>query len=132
MRNIIRSKNFYLILIFDALLVVASYLLSYLLRFEGQIPLREWETIESTIWYILPFKITVFLLFGLYKGMWRYTSLVRSFNVLKATTISSAFIILAILFIYRFQGFPRSVFIIDGYPDIIFIRVQGDCQDSPL
>jgi FlaA1/EpsC-like NDP-sugar epimerase len=53
--------------------------------------------------------------------MWRYTSLFDLFNVLKAVITSSVFIILAILFIYRFQGFPRSVFIIDAILTFIFI-----------
>jgi len=58
---------------------------------------------------------------GLYKGMWRYTSFVDLFNVLKATTTSSIIIILAVLFIYRFEGFPRSVFIIDWILTSIFV-----------
>lgn len=53
--------------------------------------------------------------------MWRYTSLVDLLNVLKGTLTSSTLIILAILFIYRFEGFPRSVFIIDGFLTFIFI-----------
>lgn len=121
MRNLIRSKNFYLMLILDSGFVIAAYLLAYLLRFEGMIPFQGWGTIKSTIPYILPFKLIIFYYFGLYKGMWRYTSLVDLFNVIKATTTSSALIILAILFIYRFQGFPRSVFIIDGFLTFIFI-----------
>ena len=77
--------------------------------------------IESTLRYILPFKLGVFLFFGLYGGMWRYTSVVDLFNVLKATTLSSGGIVLAILFIYRFEGFPRSVFILDWILTFIFI-----------
>jgi len=121
MRNLIRNRNFYLMLFLDACLVVASYVFAYLLRFEGKIPLREWEAMQSAIRYILPFKLTVFFYFGLYGGMWRYTSLVDLFNVLKATLTSSSFIILAILFLYRFEGFPRSVFIIDGFLTFVFI-----------
>jgi FlaA1/EpsC-like NDP-sugar epimerase len=117
----IRSKNFYLMLFFDGLFVTASYLLAYLLRFEGEIPLNWWEVIKSTLPYILPFKLVLFYFFGLYKGMWRYTSLFDLFNVLKASFTSSTLIILAILFIYRFQGFPRSVFILDWILTFIFI-----------
>jgi len=120
MLNIMRSKNTYLILILDVCLVVSAYLLAYLLRFEGKIPPQEWAIIKSTLPYILPFKLIVFIIFGLYKGMWRYTSLVDLFNVLKASATSSTLIILAILFIYRFQGFPRSVFIIDAFLTLIF------------
>ncbi len=108
-------------LFFDSCFVIASYLLAYLLRFEGEIPLEQWEMMKSTIPYLLLFKLIVFFCFGLYKGVWRYTSLVDLFNVLKATLTSSTFIILAILFIYRFEGFPRSVFIIDGVLTFIFI-----------
>jgi FlaA1/EpsC-like NDP-sugar epimerase len=108
-------------LMLDGLLVAASYFFSYLLRFEGEIPAREWGVIESTLRYILPFKLAVFLFFGLYGGMWRYTSLVDLFSVLKATAVSSGAIVLAILFIYRFEGFPRSVFILDWILTFIFI-----------
>jgi FlaA1/EpsC-like NDP-sugar epimerase len=121
MRNIIRNKNFYLMISIDGCLVVAAYLLAFLLRFEGQIPQQEWKSFSTTILYILPFKMFVFIYFGLYRGMWRYTSLVDLLNVLKGTLTSSAVIILTILFIYRFQGFPRSVFIIDGFLTFIFI-----------
>ena len=121
MRNLIRNKHFYLILAIDACLIILAYLLAYLLRFEGQISEREWETFITTIPYILPFKIFAFISFGLYSGMWRYTSLVDLFNVLKATSISSMIIILAILYMHRFEGFQRSVFIIDGFLTFIFI-----------
>ena len=57
MRNIIRNKNFYLMLLIDACLVVAAYLLAYLLRFEGQIPKQEWKNFNTTVPYILPFKM---------------------------------------------------------------------------
>ncbi len=121
MRNLIRSKHLYLILTIDACLIVLAYLLAYLLRFEGQISAGVWERFITTIPYILPFKIIVFIFFGLYIGMWRYTSLVDLFNVLKATLISSVIIILTILFVHRFEGFQRSVFVIDGLLTFIFI-----------
>jgi FlaA1/EpsC-like NDP-sugar epimerase len=108
-------------LLFDACLVTASYLTSYLLRFEGKILLEEWNLIKSSLPYIVFFKLIVFYFFGLYKGMWRYISLFDLFNVLKATATSSALIILAILFIYRFHGFPRSIFVLDWVLTFIFI-----------
>ncbi|OGQ01018.1 MAG: hypothetical protein A2Z51_09705, partial [Deltaproteobacteria bacterium RBG_19FT_COMBO_52_11] len=121
MKNIIRSKNFYLMLFFDASLIIGSYLLSYLLRFEWQVPQREWQNFNSTLPYILIFKLFSFWFFGLYRGMYRYISLVDLLNVIKATATSSASIILAILFLYRFEGFPRSVFIIDWILTLVFI-----------
>ena len=121
MRNIIRTKNFYLIVAVDICLLVCAYWLSYVIRFEGQIPTREWNTLVSTVPYIVCFKLFTFFMFGLYKGMWRYTSLVDLLNLLKATLTSSFGIMLAVLFMFRFQGFARSVFIIDGMLTFIFI-----------
>src|SRR4030043_345620 len=123
MGNLIRNKNFYLMVLADAGLVIFSYFFSYLLRFEGQIPWEEWEKVTSTILYILPFKLFIFVVFGLYGGMWRYTSLFDLFNVLKAVTLSSSLIVLVILFAYRFEGYPRSVFIIDWI--LTFILIGG-------
>ena len=108
-------------LLLDAFLVVASYLSAYLLRFEGQIPIKEWKSLTATLPYIVPFKLSVFMFFGLYKGMWRYTSLVDLFNILKGTITSSGIVTIAILFIYRFEGFPRSVFVLDWILTFIFI-----------
>lgn len=85
MRNIIRSRNFYLILFADACLIVAAYFLAYFLRFEGEIPSGEWMNFKNTVPYFLALKLIIFMAFGLYVGMWRYTSLVDLLNVLKGT-----------------------------------------------
>lgn len=121
MGNIIRSKNFYLMLFFDAALISGAFLLAYILRFEGQVPEREWQNLYSTLPYVIIFKLFSFWFFGLYRGMYRYVSLVDLLNVIKATLTSSAIIVSAILFLYRFEGFPRSVFIIDWVLTLIFI-----------
>jgi FlaA1/EpsC-like NDP-sugar epimerase len=121
MNVLLRSKNFYIMVVMDAVLVMASYYLAYFLRFEGLIPSGEWQGVQSSISYILPFKLLIFITFGLYRGMWRYTGLVDLFNVLKATAISSGGIILFILFVNRFQGYPRSIFAIDWVLTFIFV-----------
>ena len=59
----------------------------------------------------------------LYRGMWRYTSLNELVNVLKAVLTSSFLIILGVLMVYRFQGYPRSVFIMDGF--LTFLAIGG-------
>jgi len=121
MRNIIRTKNFYLIIAVDICLLVGAYWLSYAIRFEGQIPAHHWNNLVSTLPYIVCFKLFTFFMFGLYKGMWRYTSLVDLLNLLKATLTSSFGIMLGVLFMFQARGFARSVFIIDGMLTFIFI-----------
>ncbi|MBL7196349.1 MAG: polysaccharide biosynthesis protein, partial [Desulfobacterales bacterium] len=62
-----------------------------------------------------------FYLFDLYRGMWRYTSIADLINIIKASTIASLLIISIILFKTRFEGFARSVFVIDWCFTILFI-----------
>lgn len=114
MKSSFRSRNFYFILFMDGVLVVACFYLAYLFRFEFSIPEREFTTFIRTCPYILVVKLCTFAFFRIYKGMWRYTSLVDLVNVVKAVLTSSALIILGVLMIHRFEGYPRSVFIIDG------------------
>jgi len=108
-----RNPNFYAMLLVDGLLVALAYLSAHALRFEGEIPPQQWDNIEKTLPFILAVKLSAFYYFNLYRGMWRYTSIVDLQNVLKASSLALVVVALAILFLYRFQGFSRSVFILD-------------------
>ena len=105
--------HFYLLVGLDAFLVAVAHLSAYALRFEGDIPPWQWETIEKTLPYLLVVKLAAFHFFGLYRGLWRYTSIVDLHNVIKASSAATAVAALAILFLFRFEGFSRSVFILD-------------------
>ncbi|MFH1091951.1 MAG: nucleoside-diphosphate sugar epimerase/dehydratase, partial [Pseudomonadota bacterium] len=54
---------------------------------------------------------------------WRYTSLVDLINVGKAVLTASLLVIIGILMIRHFLGYPRSVFIIDG--GLSFMAIGG-------
>jgi len=114
MRTVIRNRNFYLMLLMDAALVTAAYIMAHWLRFEGNISLSDWVKIRHALPYLVPFKLACFFAFGLYRGMWRYTSISDLKNILKAVSLSSGVIVLFILYQYRFQGYSRSVYLIDG------------------
>ncbi len=107
----------------DLIFILAAYFLSYLVRFEGEIPPWGWKAFENTALYFLVLKLLVFWFFGLYRGMWRYTGLVDLLNVFKAVTTSSAIIVTVVFLLSRFKGFPRSVFILDCL--LTFILIGG-------
>jgi FlaA1/EpsC-like NDP-sugar epimerase len=121
MKNIILNKNFYAMLLLDTVFVTMAYFFAYFLRFEGQISSNHWAQINSTLPFLIPFKLICFFMFGLYRGMWRYTSLVDMKKVVIAASVSSAVIVLFILSLYRFQGYSRSVFVIDWVLTMLFI-----------
>jgi FlaA1/EpsC-like NDP-sugar epimerase len=121
MKYQLRNRNFWMILILDLGLLFFAYYFSYYIRFDGDIPYPYLVAFQNTVWLIIPFKLGCFFLFRLYRGMWRYMSIPDLFSLIKATLVSSTGIILAILFIHQFQGYPRSVFIIDAALTILFI-----------
>jgi FlaA1/EpsC-like NDP-sugar epimerase len=121
MRHLLRNKNFWIIVIIDVGLVCASYVLAYLIRFEGNIPPEQIDLLERTLPWIVPLKILVFAWLGLYRGMWRYTSIADLINIIKAIVISAAIFALALLLVRHFQGFSRSVIILDALITLMLI-----------
>ena len=121
MKNRLFHKNLIVVLLLDALLLTAAWYASYLLRFNFQIPEYYKVIFLRMLPFIVVIKIIVFYFFNLYKGMWRYTSIRDFFDILKAATISSLIIVSIILFVYRFAGFSRSIFILDWGITVFFI-----------
>ena len=115
------NRNFWLMLTADAILVVSSYYFAYLLRFEGHIPEQFFNVFTNTLLMVVLVKILFFFLFNLYRGMWRYTGLIDFFNVLKSVALSSTSLVAIFLFWLGFQGFSRSVFILDFILTLFFI-----------
>ncbi len=121
MLHVFRNRNFYVVCVLDAMLVCLSLYLAYAVRFEFQFGSHDFAGISKMLPYIIVIKLCTFFFFHLYQGMWRYTSLVDMLNVVKAVAISSLLVIVAVLVLYRFQGYPRSVFFIDWAITLILI-----------
>ncbi|RZB29687.1 MAG: hypothetical protein SRB1_01967 [Desulfobacteraceae bacterium Eth-SRB1] len=114
-------KNFFIILAIDILLLTGSLYAAYLVRFDFMIDGIELQTFKKILPFVLITKFVCFYFFDLYRGMWRYTSIADMINIIKASTIASLLIISVILFKTRFEGFARSVFVIDWCFTIFFI-----------
>jgi FlaA1/EpsC-like NDP-sugar epimerase len=121
MKHLIRNKNFWTILGIDVALVCTSYVLAYLIRFEGDIPPEQMELLLQTLPWIVPLKIALFAWVGLYRGMWRYTSIADLINIIKAVVIAAGAIALALVLVRRFEGFSRSVLILDALVTLMLI-----------
>jgi len=110
--NILR-KNIWLFLSADMLIIGASLYLSYALRFDFAIPDHYFNDLGYVFIILLFSKISSFLFFKLYKGMWRFTSISDLINVLKSTFIASLFSISVILLVLGPNSVPRTVLLID-------------------
>ncbi|MCG8565104.1 MAG: polysaccharide biosynthesis protein [Desulfobacterales bacterium] len=110
-----------IVLAADVLTILSAYYLAYLIRFDFEITNGMFIGFNQTIALVLLVKITAFTLFKLYKGMWRFTSITDLFNVIKACSVSSMLLVLFLLFLNRFEGLSRSVFVIDWILTLLMV-----------
>ncbi len=113
-RKINISNNLLILFATDVFIVVFSLFLSIIFRFEFKIPdsLADYLTTINLIILII-IKIISFRVFGLYKGMWRYTSIWDMFNIIKANIGANLLVVVFIANTYGFANISRSLFIID-------------------
>jgi FlaA1/EpsC-like NDP-sugar epimerase len=123
MRQILRN-NWQLIffLLADTIVVLLSLAGSVLLRFDFSLPgMGLLGTLLAWLPVILVSKLGSYLIFNLYKGMYRFTSLWDIGNVIKANLLASVDIAIIMGLFRGFDYFPRSIFIIDLILSTLFI-----------
>ena len=120
-RNQIKNLNFYIILVGDMALFALAHAAAYLIRFEFDIPATSRDQMLFTLPLIIPVKLLIFAVFGLYQGMWRYAGVADMWRLFKAAAIACLVIIASVLVIKPFSGYSRSVFVLDGVLTFLFI-----------
>ena len=103
----------------DVVLVILSYWASYAINFPPNSP--AWALYLRTLPVLVFIKMSVFLAMGVYRGLWRYTSMSDLFVFAKAVALSSVASLLLILFAFRFEGYSRKVFVIDAVLMFLFL-----------
>lgn len=102
-----------LLLMIDSALIVLTYILAFLFRFDFLIPPEYSGIFWKGLWIIVATKPVVFLSMGFYRKLWGYASLrdaITIFKVVGASSLCSSFLI---TFFSYFDHFPRSIIIID-------------------
>lgn len=98
----------------DAILITLSYYAAYVLIFGSFETSGNWNLFIQSVPLLVVLKLFAFLVFGVYRGLWRYTSISDLFTFAKGVIAGSAFSILAVLLLYRFEGYSRAVFVLDS------------------
>jgi FlaA1/EpsC-like NDP-sugar epimerase len=123
MKRLKIHRNFSVVITADIVLIAMSYILAYVVRFDARIYDPYFSLMKHTIIPLVIIKLAIFYLFDLYRGMWRFTSLIDISKIVGAVITSSATILSLLLMFNRFKDFSRSVFIIDAA--FTFILVAG-------
>jgi len=116
----LKNRNFYLLVLADSILFVASLFLAYAVRFAFSIPNSQCRYILMVLPWIISVKLVIFFLMGAYRGMWRYISLTDVQCLAKASFMASIVIVAGITVLNRFHGYPRSVFVADSVFTLFF------------
>lgn len=110
-------------ILIDFTLICCAYVAAYVLRFEGSLTPELQQLITQSLPVIIPIKLVCFIGFGLYRGIWKYVSLSDLIAVFKAVTLGSMASAVTVLYLWRFEGFSRAVFIIDWL--LLFLAVSA-------
>ncbi len=105
----------------DVILILLAYWGAYAMKFGALSGSAAWKLFFRTLPVLVFVKMATFLVMGVYRGIWRYTSLDDLIVFVKAVVISSVLSVMVVLFAFRFEGFSRTVFIIDGVLMFMFL-----------
>ncbi|HEY0460343.1 MAG TPA: hypothetical protein VGC97_14490 [Pyrinomonadaceae bacterium] len=109
--------------ILDAILITLSYYAAYGLMFGSFENTSNWNLFVQTLPVLIVVKLFAFLFAGVYRGIWRYTSVRDFVTFFKGVLIGSILSVVAVLLLYRFQNFSRAVFVLDGL--ILLIAISA-------
>jgi UDP-GlcNAc:undecaprenyl-phosphate GlcNAc-1-phosphate transferase len=107
----------------DVVLIILSYYGAYVMRFGPMEASGEWRVFLRTLPVLVFVKMATFLVMGVYRGIWRYTSVDDLVVFAKAIALSEITSVLAILFAFRFEGVSRAVFLLDAL--LMFTLLAG-------
>jgi len=97
----------------DTFLITFSYYSAYILVLGPFDNGGNWDLFLRTLPILIILKLFAFLAAGVYRGLWRYTSIADFITFTKGVVLGSALSIVTVLLVYRFQNFSRAVFVID-------------------
>lgn len=101
------------------LLVPLGYYMAFALRFDFRPPERHIDLFWRTVPYLMVLRMASFAIFGLFHGWWRHVGMRDLIDLVRATTLSSVLLLLALFMTGDLTGagsgelLPRSVLVLD-------------------
>jgi UDP-GlcNAc:undecaprenyl-phosphate GlcNAc-1-phosphate transferase len=114
----------------DVVLIALAYFAAYFIRVNFQFTEDEGPAVIKAFPIVLVVRSACFYWYGLYRGVWKYTSTPDVVRIIKAVTAGSVIILTLLVFFYRFVAFPRSMFIIEFF--LLIIALGGSRFASRL
>ena len=100
-----------------------AWCLAFLLRFNFEVPAEQYLLMASSLPVILLIQSASFISFGLYRGTWRFASLMDLRRIILAVLISSVALGAILFMMFVNVRVPRSVLIVN--PMLLILMIGG-------
>lgn len=108
----------------DGVLVALAYYASYLLRFDGALPPEQLAIFVETLPFVIAVQLALFLVTGLYRGLWRYVGIDDLLVIARAVGLAVVAAAVPVFALYGFRsGASRVVFVLEAI--VLFLLVTG-------
>jgi FlaA1/EpsC-like NDP-sugar epimerase len=106
----------------DVIAALVAWGLSFLLRFNFEIPSNFYTHLYETAFWVALLQSTVFVLFGLYQGVWRFASIPDLKRIVKAVVVAATMVAALLFMLSPPVVVPRSVLLLDP---ILLVLLMG-------
>ena len=114
------KRESFLLLIADIILINVAIIISFWIRLPNFLRTPNFYAYQQIAFFFVALKLLSYWLFGLYGGIWRYSSINEAFSVFKAVTVASL-ATTGLVFFTQALPFPRSVILLDWFLNLLFI-----------
>jgi FlaA1/EpsC-like NDP-sugar epimerase len=113
LRSLLVHRRRFIEVVVDFALITASFTIAYLIRLEGTGFAWQRHVFNLSLPAILVARYVFFVIFGLYRGVWRYAGLRDAASIFAAVVLSEGAAFLFIWATVPWGGFPRGTYAID-------------------
>lgn len=106
----------------DVVVAFIAWSLSFLLRFNFEVPSNFYTHLYETVFWVVLLQSAVFVMFGLYQGVWRFASIPDLKRIIKAVVVAATAVAALLFMINPPVVVPRSVLILDP---ILLVLLMG-------
>ncbi|MBI1325973.1 hypothetical protein GC170_22665 [bacterium] len=99
----------------DSSLIVFSYYLAFTMVLGPLDDSIQSDTFFRTLPLVVGLKLAAFTAAGIYRGMWRYVTPDALWIYFRGSLLGSMSAVVALTLVFRFEGFSRAVFALDGF-----------------
>jgi len=110
-----------IIVLSQAVLLAATYCLSFLLRLDFSFSEPYRRSFLVTLPLVLAIKLPVFYYFRLFSGWWRYVGMSDLLDIVKAAIAGAPLVFGAVYWAHGLINYPRSIFVVDPILTVLVV-----------